>query len=46
MYLEKMNEPEDIQQNITPTTEDDPIAITGINHTKVNKNQNGKSYNT
>ena len=28
MYLEKTNEPEEIQQNITPTTEDDPNIIT------------------
>ena len=28
MYLEKVNEPEEIQQNTTPTTEDDPNIIT------------------
>ena len=28
MYLEKMNEAEQVQQNITPTTEDDPKTIT------------------
>ena len=28
MYLEKLNETDDIQQDITPTAEDDPIAIT------------------
>ena len=28
LYLEKMNEPENIQQNITLTTENDPNVIT------------------